>query len=236
MKRRSLRALRAHPIASVPGRATLPSDHPLLRASEAVRRSVRQWFCVAAVLTGSVIARLEGGGGRRRRPTARLAWSANHANGWWWRCCSMRMRGGVARRGRPSGRALRTAPTFVLARVFDNAKPARGSGCLRIATKALRAVARSEDALSAVDDAEIIGAARLLPQLSRFAFRARSACGSRRSVWSDEPPVTGKDLDSPRDECSRLRLWGADDSTEHVGARGPSPKINDRPERGRDGG
>jgi hypothetical protein len=39
----------------------LRSDHPLLRATEAVESTVRQWVNVAAVLTGSVIARFKGG-------------------------------------------------------------------------------------------------------------------------------------------------------------------------------
>ena len=35
--------------------------HPLVRAIEAVQYTVRQWVHVAAVLTGSVIALIEGG-------------------------------------------------------------------------------------------------------------------------------------------------------------------------------
>ena len=48
----------------VPGteeRGSLRLDHPLLRATEAVDSTVQQWVNVAAVLTGSIIARLEGG-------------------------------------------------------------------------------------------------------------------------------------------------------------------------------
>ena len=40
--------------------AGLRSDHPLLRATEAVHYTGRQWVHVAAVLAGSVIARIEG--------------------------------------------------------------------------------------------------------------------------------------------------------------------------------
>ena len=41
-------------------RVGLRWDHPLLRATEAVHYTGRQWVHVAAVLTGSVIARIEG--------------------------------------------------------------------------------------------------------------------------------------------------------------------------------
>jgi hypothetical protein len=61
IRRRSLNALRAHPVGGVGERTVLRSDHPLLRATKAVQRTVRQWVNVAAVLTGSVIARFEGG-------------------------------------------------------------------------------------------------------------------------------------------------------------------------------
>jgi hypothetical protein len=64
MMRPSLNTSRAHGVGGVGGvaqRTVLRADHPLLRATEAVESTVRQWVNVAAVLTGSVIARLEGG-------------------------------------------------------------------------------------------------------------------------------------------------------------------------------
>ena len=64
MRRPSLSASRAHGVGGVGGvaqRTVLRADHPLLCATEAVESTVRQWVNVAAVLTGSVIARLEGG-------------------------------------------------------------------------------------------------------------------------------------------------------------------------------
>ena len=60
MRRRSLSTSRAHGVAGVAERTVLRSDHPLLRATEAVRYTGRQWVHVAAVLTGGVIARIEG--------------------------------------------------------------------------------------------------------------------------------------------------------------------------------
>ena len=49
-----------HGVGGVGQRTVLRADHPLLRATEAVDSTVRQWVNVAAVLTGSAIARLEG--------------------------------------------------------------------------------------------------------------------------------------------------------------------------------
>ena len=60
MRRRSLSTSRAHGVGGVAERTVLRSDHPLLRATEAVHYTGRQWVHVAAVLTGSVIARIEG--------------------------------------------------------------------------------------------------------------------------------------------------------------------------------
>jgi hypothetical protein len=63
MRRRSLSASRAHGVAGVAGvaeRTVLRSDHPVLRATEAVHYTGRQWVHVAAVLAGSVLARIEG--------------------------------------------------------------------------------------------------------------------------------------------------------------------------------
>ena len=60
MRRRLLSASRAHGVGGVAERTVLRSDHPLLRATEAVHYTGRQWVHVAAVLTGSVIARIEG--------------------------------------------------------------------------------------------------------------------------------------------------------------------------------
>ena len=60
MRRRSLSTSRAHGVAGVAERTVLRSDHPLLRATEAVQYTGRQWVDVAAVLTGGVIARIEG--------------------------------------------------------------------------------------------------------------------------------------------------------------------------------
>jgi len=60
MRRRSLSPSRAHGVAGVAERTVLRSDHPLLRATEAVHYTGRQWVRVAAVLTGSVIASIEG--------------------------------------------------------------------------------------------------------------------------------------------------------------------------------
>lgn len=62
MRRRSLSASRAHGVGGVAERTVLRSDHPLVRAGEAVDYTGRQWVDVAAVLTGSVIARIEGRG------------------------------------------------------------------------------------------------------------------------------------------------------------------------------
>jgi hypothetical protein len=61
MRRWSLNASRVHCVDGVAEPRILRSDHPLLRATEAVERTVRQWVNVAAVLAGSVIVRLEGG-------------------------------------------------------------------------------------------------------------------------------------------------------------------------------
>lgn len=71
MRRRSLSTSRAHGVAGVAERTVLRSDHPLLRATEAVHYTGRQWVDVAAVLTGSVIASIEG-----RRWAGPLAGSA----------------------------------------------------------------------------------------------------------------------------------------------------------------
>lgn len=60
MRRQSLNALRAHRIGGVAEPTVLRSDHPLQRAIETVRCTGRQWVHVAAMLTGSIIARLEG--------------------------------------------------------------------------------------------------------------------------------------------------------------------------------
>ncbi len=61
MRRRSLNTSRAHSVGGVAQRIVLRSDHPLLRATEAVESTVRQWVNVGAVLTGSVIAWFERG-------------------------------------------------------------------------------------------------------------------------------------------------------------------------------
>ena len=60
MNRPSLHGLREGHVRAVPHGAGLRSDHPLLRATEAVHYTGRQWVHVAAVLAGSVIARIEG--------------------------------------------------------------------------------------------------------------------------------------------------------------------------------
>ena len=60
MRRRSLSTSRAHGVAGVAERTVLRSDHPLLRATEAVQYTGRQWVDVAAVLIGGVIASFEG--------------------------------------------------------------------------------------------------------------------------------------------------------------------------------
>ena len=60
MNRTSLHGLRARRTPAVRHRVGLRWDHPLLRATEAVHYTGRQWVHVAAVLTGSVIARIEG--------------------------------------------------------------------------------------------------------------------------------------------------------------------------------
>ena len=60
MRRRSLSASRAHGVGGVAERTALRSDHPLLRATEAVHYTGSQWVHVAAVLTGSAIASIEG--------------------------------------------------------------------------------------------------------------------------------------------------------------------------------
>ena len=60
MNRTWLHGLRAGRVPAVRHGAGLRSDHPLLQASEAVHYTGRQWVHVAAVLTGSVIARIEG--------------------------------------------------------------------------------------------------------------------------------------------------------------------------------
>jgi hypothetical protein len=64
MRRLLLHASRADhvPAGARPG---LRSGHPLVRASEAVRYTIRQWIYVAAVLVGSGIAVIEGHCGRR---------------------------------------------------------------------------------------------------------------------------------------------------------------------------
>jgi hypothetical protein len=60
MRRRSLSTSRGHGVGGVAQRTVLRSDHPLLGATEAVHYTGRQWVHVAAVLTGSAIARIEG--------------------------------------------------------------------------------------------------------------------------------------------------------------------------------
>jgi hypothetical protein len=62
MRRPSLSTSRAHGVAGVVERAVLRSDHPLLRATEAVDYTGRQWVHIVAVLTGSAIARTDGRG------------------------------------------------------------------------------------------------------------------------------------------------------------------------------
>ena len=60
MNRPSLHGLRAGRVPAVRHGVDLRSDHPLLCATEAVDYTGRQWVHVAAVLTGGVIARIEG--------------------------------------------------------------------------------------------------------------------------------------------------------------------------------
>lgn len=60
MNRRSLHGLRERRVPAVGRSVGLGSDHPLLRATEAIHYTGRQWVHVAAVVTGSVIARIEG--------------------------------------------------------------------------------------------------------------------------------------------------------------------------------
>lgn len=62
MNRPSLNGLREGRVPAVGRGVGLRSDHPLLRSTEAVHYTARQWVHVAAVLTGSVIARIEGRG------------------------------------------------------------------------------------------------------------------------------------------------------------------------------
>jgi hypothetical protein len=60
MNRPSLHGLRGARVPAVGYGVGLRPDHPLLRATEAVHYTGRQWVDVAAVLTGSVIAWIEG--------------------------------------------------------------------------------------------------------------------------------------------------------------------------------
>ena len=60
MNRPSLQGLRAERVRSAGHGVGLRSEHPLLRATEAVHYTGRQWVHVAAVLAGSAIARIEG--------------------------------------------------------------------------------------------------------------------------------------------------------------------------------
>ena len=60
MNRPSLHGLRGGRVPAVRHGVCLRSDHPLLRATEAVHYTGRQWVHVGAVVTGSVIARIEG--------------------------------------------------------------------------------------------------------------------------------------------------------------------------------
>jgi hypothetical protein len=60
MNRPLLHGLRGGRVPAAGHGVGLRSDHPLLRATEAVHHTGRQWVHVAAVLTGSVIARVEG--------------------------------------------------------------------------------------------------------------------------------------------------------------------------------
>ena len=60
MNRPPLHGLRDERVRAVRHGVGLRSDHPLLRATEAVHYMGRQWVHVAAVLTGGVIARIEG--------------------------------------------------------------------------------------------------------------------------------------------------------------------------------
>ena len=60
MRRRSLSTSRAHGVRRRCRAYGSALDHPLLHASEAVHYTGRQWVHVAAVLTGGVIARIEG--------------------------------------------------------------------------------------------------------------------------------------------------------------------------------
>ena len=60
MNRPSRHGLRAGRVPAVRHGAGLRSDHPLLRATETAHYTGRQWVHVAAVLTGSVIAQIEG--------------------------------------------------------------------------------------------------------------------------------------------------------------------------------
>lgn len=60
MNRPSLHGLREGRVPALRRGVGLRSDHPLLSATEAVHYTGRQWVDVAAVLTGSVIGRIEG--------------------------------------------------------------------------------------------------------------------------------------------------------------------------------
>ena len=60
MNRRPMSGARERRVPAGQSNAGLRPDHPLLQASEAVHYTGRQWIHVAAVLAGSVIARIEG--------------------------------------------------------------------------------------------------------------------------------------------------------------------------------
>ena len=60
MNRPSLHGLRGERVPAAGHGVGLRSDHPLLRTTEAVHYTGTQWVHVAAVLTGGVIARIEG--------------------------------------------------------------------------------------------------------------------------------------------------------------------------------
>lgn len=60
MNRSSLHGLRGERVPAGRDGVGLRSDHPLLGATEAVHYTGRQWVHVAAVLTGSVVARIDG--------------------------------------------------------------------------------------------------------------------------------------------------------------------------------
>jgi hypothetical protein len=218
MSRLSLDALRHRRTTQAHGRA-LPVDHPLISAIDAVRYTRRQWVHVAAVLTGSAIARAEGDG--RALPlmasagavlailTLLLAARRQHE-----RDCAIgvildgRERIPLAAVARQRRRLLSDRTRQGLANSLEN-KVREASGRRYLGAR-LVPVPCDRLVVSAVAD-EIVQVAQFL---RRPNSSARGVARAERLIERALSPLYGRDIDALREELSRVRELLAPDARE----------------------